>query len=111
MINLYLVYRQYHGSADSVIGSFLVERHAKAFMAECAKLSGATARLRMESTVLCTYGMTEETRRELFQAVNPIVRKESAGIRITKERESEPETLFGYPTAEFMAMQHKESGK
>lgn len=106
MIPLHLVYRKYTGTSDSVIGAFLVESHARQFMAECAILS-KFAELRIESTVICTYGMAEETRRELFGAVNPIVRRETAPKRIAREREIEPESLFGYPVAEFMAMQHK----
>lgn len=77
MIKLFLVYRKYTGTSDSVIGAFLVETHARQFAKECEHLN-KFAGIRVEETCLSTYGMCEETRRELIQSVNPIVRKESA---------------------------------
>lgn len=77
MIDLYLVYRKYNDiSGDSVIGVFLVESHARQFALECERLN-KSARIRVEKSHVSTYGMAEENRRQLFQAVNPIVAKES----------------------------------
>lgn len=77
MLNLYLVYRAYTRDDDSVIGAFLVKSHAEQFVRECERI-GKHSRIRMVETHVSTYGMSEETRRELFAAINPILnRKES----------------------------------
>ncbi len=74
MIYLYLVYRKYGGSDESMIGAFLIKRHAESFMAECARLSASSgAKLRIEESCIRTYGMAEETRRHLIDAIAPIL--------------------------------------
>lgn len=74
MINAWLVWRKFANLHDSVIGVFLVESDARQFAAECVRLN-RSAGIRVESSHISTYGMCEENRRELIEAINPIIRK------------------------------------
>lgn len=74
MINLYQVYRKYPLTDQNVIGAFLVKSHAEQFARECQQLCKNGVVTIQESHV-STYGMTEETRRELIQAVNSVLKE------------------------------------
>ena len=76
MINLYIVYRKYPMADKTVIGSFLIKSHAEQFARECRQLC-KNGIVTIKESHISTYCMAEETRRELFQAVNAIVSKES----------------------------------
>lgn len=77
MIALHMVYRQFPANPAYVIGAFLTENHALQFMRECETLNKSHAKIWIENSHICTYGMAEETRRELIAAIAPILNKES----------------------------------
>ena len=76
MINLYIVYRKYAMTDQTVIGSFLVKSHAEQFARECRQLCN-NGNVTIKESHISTYCMAEEKRRELIEAVNSIVSKES----------------------------------
>ncbi len=77
MLNLYHVWRSWPG-CESIVASFLIKSHAKQFLYDAENLnSNNGARFRIEDSRISTYGMAEETRREVVQALNVILIKES----------------------------------
>ena len=72
MLKLYTVHRAYGAGVGSQIAICPTREVADRFKRECERLNSST-RLWVEETYLTTYGMPEETRRELFAAVNPIL--------------------------------------
>lgn len=77
MINLYHVKRIWPHH-ESIVGSFLIKRHARQFMRECQNLSANNgAKFELQESHISTYGMAEESRREIVQSLNIFLSKES----------------------------------
>lgn len=76
MMQLFLVYRKFHGTDESLIAVFLTKSLADNFASETENLSkGSGGKVRIAEIHISTYGMAWESARESIDAFNAIVAK------------------------------------